>query len=220
MRAPLLRESRALETLSSNLFDKYPSDFPTRISESDLTGPLENWFRVDRIRVACVRVPAGHGSRIAFVGPRGEESSALLPPGAVQGTRRIACLTMTGRFRRKTPLPVAAEAAVRPDGSTRPLLQLAFAFGDHFVSVSAGDIYCDEEQIHAILTRGSRGALNVPDEAPPDGKLRGQLELKSSRDVAIATRELDRYLGRDVSMPVDIEIVTVDARWADEPVSK
>ena len=221
MRAPILRESRTLETLSGNLFDKYPSDFPTRISESDLTGPLEDWFRVDRIRVACVRVPAGHGSRIAFVGPGGEEFSALLPPGAGEGARRIAGLTMTGLFRRETPLPVAAEAAVRPDGSMRPLLQLPFAFGDQYLSVSSADTYWDgEEQIRAILTGGNRGALNIPDEAPPDGKMRGHLELKSSRDVAIATRELDRYLGRDVSMPVDIEIVTVDARWADEPVSK
>ncbi|MBZ5638696.1 MAG: hypothetical protein LAO51_08055 [Acidobacteriia bacterium] len=149
--------------------------------------------------------------------PDGEEVTAVLARGAEEGTRWIAGLTLVGRFRKTTPLPLAVVAALLPDGSARPVVQFHLAFASRILFFFTDTNWESEDRAHAVFTESGERTLTVLEAPPPDGTTRGHLELASSRDVALESKELDRYFGRDASMPVDIEIVTVDARWADQP---
>src|SRR5262245_63869109 len=62
--APLKRITRSLGTLTIDLFEQYPENFPRAVSLHDLGGPLTSWFRVDRVCIVRVRLPERSGSYI------------------------------------------------------------------------------------------------------------------------------------------------------------
>jgi len=209
--AVLFSDTRSLDPLSINLFDQYPENFPTRVSETESTGPLSKYFRLDKMRLLRVLPPKEPPSGNLYFRRRG--GSAMFGPGLDQPSTtgpQVVGVEMEGRLVRETPLPIAAFAVLRDLSTGKNVVEFPFSFGPGTIdlggsgvrtSLSGGAISLLEASIHE-----TRPTIPPPEA---DYTFHGQLVLTPSREIALDTRKFDHYLATIVSIPVEVEVFIV-----------
>ena len=218
----LLSDSRDLDPLSISLFDQYPADFPTQVSQGDATGTLRDYFRIDKIRLLRVRRPKEPLSGAIFYERPGHDlrgtvsADQLSVPGPL-----IMGFEIQGRMVGETPLPIAAYATLRDVGTGKPVVEFPFAFGPGTTDLGRMGVSSNIEDgvTTLIIAAGEATSIVVP---PPetDYIFQGQLELIPSRELALNTRIFDHYLGSKVTIPVPVEVITVQGFASEEALAK
>ena len=206
--------SRSIGSFTINLFEEYPEDFPRKVPLAQLGTPLESWFRVRRVRIVRVRIPDGTGYGIEHShGPMG----GLIPKEEASSSGQVACVELIGMLNPELPIPFAAEATLRIPGQQDPLLVFPFQFGRGFKSF--GFAHWEDLDDGTFKELGLWEQLVSPavlPQANKDGITAGQLDLKPSRSLAIDTGRFDRFIGDEIHLPIEVEIITVDGRWVEE----
>jgi serine/threonine protein kinase len=212
-RSPALHtRTCSLEPLSINLFDAYPENFPVRVFENEDTGPLASWFRMERVRLLRVRLPQGPPLKSIWFSRAGFIINVDLAPGQVSSTSPpFVGFEMEGTMVEQTPLPLAAQVTLRVAGSQDPVVSFPFALGPGVTQLNGW-------RIASGRSDGALSLITAVREDPPivaphttaDRTLEGLLEFEPSRAIAVETRTLDRYIGSKLTIPVKVEILTLD----------
>jgi len=234
-----LRDSKAVRSSEShaasfsiNMFDSYPPNFPTQVTSFPGPRPLESYFGPKRIRIVRLRLPPGRESGIAFEWPsRYGPSTKTCANADTLPSDRVAAVELFGTYDSRVPVPLAAEAEVHEDGVADRLLGFPLVVGEEDSNDWMGgrvrgtitsDTYLRLEFTCGCLSSQHPGVVPSPLvssrsalEGIPDQTTKGRLTLNPSRSLALATKSFERYLGQDLSIPVTIEVITVDAKWID-----
>ena len=207
----LLSDTRDLDPLSISVFDEYPADFPKQVFQGDTSGTLGNYFRLDRMRLLRVSLPRGPLSgEIHFARP-GRFLSIAVAPSEITAARPVVVgFEMEGSMVGETPLPIAAAATLRAAGTGQSVVEFPLAFGPGTLDLGQRSLSaCNEDGVTTlIIATGEARSIVVP---PPevDHTFQGQLELTPSREIALNTKRFDHYLGSKVTIPVEVEVLTV-----------
>ena len=205
--------TRSLGTLTVNLFEEYPENFPAQASSTELVLPLESWFRVDRVRITRIQPPDGSGPLIQY-SRNGLTIRRTLTKGAERFGLDLA-VEFIGRMDEELPIGLAANCSVYVSGHQQPILAFPFVFGRGLTGF-------EESQLDGRLDelRINRSHLTVTSEVLPtvikDGIIPGRLHLMPVRSLALGAGRFDRYIGDKISMPIKVEIVTIDGEWKEE----
>lgn len=205
--------SKRLGSYSVSLFDEYPPDFPKRIAAEDITG-MDAWFRLDRIRLVQFRVPPKAGSCLELAVPDGGGNLLCQIDAPTDAAGRLERLEMTGLFNPQTSFPIAAEATLYLEALPEPIARFSLSLGGGRISTQfevwrsiGGTKVSGEEWIYLQKWRSV---------LLPDGNRRGRLDLVPSRDVALKSGHVDRFIDRKLSLPVQIEVNTFEAKWTEK----
>lgn len=219
-------ESRSLGRFAVNLFHEYPNSFPQVVDSASLAGPVDSWFRLDRLRIYRLSLIGQAAPFVRFVWPtRNIELCYVAPSVELKAQNLVAGIELFGRFNWRMPVPIAARAHVRVGDSPASLLSFPLTFGSGKMTVSIGDgamSWTTTPDGATPRITVDWAAFNTGDykELPtglPDGITPGVLHLVPSREVALQTQQFMTYLGNDLLLPIDIEIVTIKAYWQRDP---
>ena len=218
----LSTETRALGAFSITLFkEEYPEGFPHRVFQ--ITGKqIDTYFHPSRIRILRLKFPQTPSSGIRFMWPAEHKKSYCLARSEVpsDGTLGIELFGPMGLMDDKQiPVPLAADAKLFDDSLRDPLLWFPLGFraerlGNGWFQPD-GDSEANDKWAGLRFKAGS--VASSPDAIHrSDGKdIAGHLTLTPSRSVALATREFESYYAQPLSIPVQIEILTVTAEAVD-----
>jgi len=124
-----------------------------------------------------------------------------------------------GLLDKNIPLPIAAVARVQMTTTPHePIVSFPIILGeDNELDPWGWFILQDRDgRIEWMsMSFASSDLLKIATPAE-DGSYRGVGALAPSRALALSTRRFDRYLGEEVSLPVEIEVRTVPGRWMGE----
>jgi serine/threonine protein kinase len=210
-------ETRSPATLSINLYDRYPLDFPPQVFAFPGPEPLESYFAPNRLRIIRLRLPEGRASGITFEWPSEPGEKSYCSTADSVPADRVIAMELFGRMVSEIPVPLAAEAELFEEGSDRAVLTFPFALGakmsnawwdDRFTGLAAS---VDLWRFYFSPAHGAISQMKRLD----DRTISGRLILKPSRTVALRTQSFERYFGQPMSIPIKIEITTVGARWID-----
>jgi serine/threonine protein kinase len=213
-RAPRFRISRTLDPLSITLFDTYPDAFPRKIVEDETAGPPASWFHVERAGVLQVIVPEQSGRELHYLSPGSKDDGSVLfddheaPHGGV-----MTAVEFESRLDPNVSLPIAGQAALWEEGAGAPIVSFQLC-------VKNGKIMTDPFSWWLFPDRGFHRRFTVYSgelsAAPmPPGVRTGHLSIVPSRDTAIRCRSLDRFLDREIQIPLQFEVTTTQGTWAE-----
>jgi serine/threonine protein kinase len=208
-------ETRSPATLSINLFDRYPPDFPLQVFAFPGREPLESYFAPNRLRIIRLRLPEGKASGITFEWPSEPGEKSFCGSADSVPADRAIVMELLGRMVSEIPVPLAAEAELFEEGSDKALLAFPFVLGP-----TGSNAWWDNRFIGTAAPPGlkrfyfspAHGAISQRKRLD-DQTTSGRLILKPSRTVALRTQSFERYFGQPMSIPIKIEITTVSARW-------
>jgi hypothetical protein len=243
---PLYVEKRKLTSQVITLSEELPADFPRALTWDELPADFspESWFDSLRARVVRARLPKGHSNAFTIDWPPGSifrerGYSSCLCWEQVDSTVLAVGLEFFGKRWIYPPVPVAAEASFFVDGGTSPLLRFDFTaaekaaargwtsssrHGHHQTWFEARELvdceYDSDDLEDCDDARRTRLAPPPDTSSIEDGIVNGVLELVPSRRLALVDEEDPEpwlfYLGEILSIPLQVEIVTVPARRIDD----
>ncbi len=181
---PVFRETRSLGVFEINLYGEYPADFPRAIPWDSSLGAIESWLAIEKIRID------------RYVRSSGEPF-------------RRPCVSVVGKIREDLPLPIAFNATVSFSEDALDVVSFPFVLGRGRFhgsnAIERNDRADDSVATEVDYCQRPQWKLKEPGE---DGNYRGTLRLVPSRDLALETKRLQRYVNQLVSFEVPIEIVT------------
>jgi hypothetical protein len=138
------------------------------------------------------------------------------------GDRQVVGLEIEGRMLREAPVPIAAHAILRDAGTGEPVFEFPIAFGLGTIHLGGNGVRQTRETGAGPVTLLETSFVQAWPTFSPDNdhSFLGQLELTPSREIALNTKTFDHYLGTRITMPVAVEILTVQgfaSRDAIEP---
>ena len=217
----LVADTLAITSLAVTLFDEYPAAFPHALNDDASMAALKSWLRPDRIRITRFRLAGRTGDSFSFT--LGEcELPGRVPYGLDPRTGFPAGIEAVFRVGEAIypPVPIAAAALLSLERQERPLAGFDLAYGrPHEMSLGKGLGSCSNwvsgsdrrlvSSAQAIVALEPRegGPWCQPD-IPADGVYPGVLRVTPSREIALRTGQFDRYFGRELTLPVQVEIVT------------
>jgi serine/threonine protein kinase len=217
----LLSESRDLKPIQITLFAEYPKDFPHRVVESDATGPVDSWFHPEVVQIVRSTLPEGVGERYR-IQLSGCSLVGIVPPDADTQTGFPAGLQLVVSSNREDPypvIPIAADATLRFGDTKVAAAKFDLIFGCESVEMftqSKCSSYWEEGAKHFLSIAGSFRTVGTDGylprcvrDLPADGVYQGVLDLVPSRDLALRSNKFERYYGRELSLPIRIEVVTI-----------
>jgi hypothetical protein len=218
-------EIRSSATMSVSLFDRYPSDFPSQVNAFPSAKPLESYFAPNRVQIIRLTLPERKASGITFEWPGSRGEKTYCTNADAVPANRVAAIELSGRMDTDISVPLAAEAELYVDASDKILLAFPFVLGSTFSNawwggrLVATTASLDSARFCTARFYFGRTRVGAPQsdlvERLDDQTATGHLILKPSRSVALRTQSFYRYYGQRLSIPVNIEITTVSARWID-----
>jgi hypothetical protein len=229
--APLHKQTIEFANFSINLFEQYPPDFPHTfpLSSLDLDHPPESWFGAAKARIVRAQLSGDHTDALVVDWPPGShcyQKMRICPSAAHMGSDivPIGMEIMTNHYL-MLPTNVAAEVSFRVASGTKVVDFHLVAGPNEYI----GDAVCkkDDGITHWFRSTGMLDCDSVdgriedkpvgtrtPSESAhvDDGVVSGVLEIVPSRQLALEAQSFDTYLGESLSIPLNVEIITVPAR--------
>ncbi len=208
----LSAETRSVGVVSITLFkEEYPEEFPHQLSR--VPGkPIDSYIHLSQIRILRLNPPQTPSSGIRFIWP-GEHmkpdcvARSQVPPDGTLGIDLFGPVD-------DIPVPLAADARLYDDRLTDPLLSFRLAYtAEDGLDSPHGRFRASDDN----WTRFGFSPESVSQSTlRPDGKgIAGHLTLTPSRSVALLTKVIESYYAQPLSIPVQIEIQTVNAEPVD-----
>jgi serine/threonine protein kinase len=215
------RETRSLGSYSINLFDGYPEDFPGKVPLVSVPD-LSKWMKVSRVTLVRTQTRIEAGRCFSFDLPGWSGGRQCLGDDMSKSEGDLVGLSMEGMIDASASVGLAAIARVA--GTDRDLLRFPLAIGAGYVWIHAAQArpWIERHSSSEFFYRVESDAWTKrrEDSLPTtlaDGVHRGRLELTPSREAALQTRRLDRYLDAPLSLPIDVEVRTVTVRVEEPP---
>jgi serine/threonine protein kinase len=214
-------ETRSSATLSINLYDRYPPDFPPQVTAFPGPEPLESYFAPNRVRIVRLRLPEGRASGITFDWPSEPGEKSFCGSADSVPADRVAAMELFGRMVSEIPVPLAAEAELFEEGSDKALLAFPFVLGAAISNAWHGGRFWRTEgsvDLRRFYFSPAHGAISQMKRLD-DRTISGRLILKPSRTVALRTQSFERYFGQPMSIPIKVgiyftQVATTGCGWA------
>jgi serine/threonine protein kinase len=215
----LFTEVRSVGSLHTTLFKSYPEDFPHKVLEAPGGKAMDTYFHPRRIRIVRLKLQQRSAPGVRFTWPTENNNSRTycLPLEDIR-TDQVIGLELFGHMDSTIPVPLAGNARLYANRALGPLLSFPIAFG---LGAENGWYQPLRESLvsgdWAILRFEPKPGASPEDriQLQDDQLTEGHLDLTPSRSVALGTRWFEYYFARPLSMPMQIEIKTLNATAVD-----
>ena len=222
---PLYKETVPVLSTAVSVFDEFPPDFPRPIT---LHGSISERFQIHRCELLSVEDPdsvATECLEAPWPGHEPDHTTTCLMAAHRAVQDLLVGFKIEGRITLPDDVPLAMKTVLTCPGSAEPTLEFDLAPGSIYDVGLNGDWWVswgssvdrEGEDISITLLEGrflgSRATRAWSTRSlPRDDAVSCQLRFVPSRDVALATRRTDRYLGNEVTIPVTVTNSVVRAR--------
>lgn len=209
----LHRETREVKGHSINLFESFADGFPRAVASVD--PPVENWLSL-RLRIFRAELPPDSSPcvRLSYPLDYDDYDDAISTICAEREPSVVLTgIRVVGEIDRQLPVPLAGRASIYLERAVRPILGFDFAIGAERVWIDGlmrGGFAESLARSEKVSLRADGWDLDDLPSSVEDGSRSGRLELRPSREVALETRWLDSYLEDEFSLPVEVEVLTLD----------
>jgi serine/threonine protein kinase len=201
----VVRATRHLGTLRLHLFDEYPADFPRVVMVDDVATSYP--FRLRKVNILALEIEPGPLPCVRFELPGGEGCVPLRVEGRNEREPLLGAVQLVGWYDENTRPPIAGRFSVRVNGHEHPAAEFDFSLGRGQSSFGV----CRYGEGDDLTSCGLK--LEPEDIKTqggiPNGEHAGQVRVVPSREVALAARSYDEYLGNELILEVPVEIVPI-----------
>jgi serine/threonine protein kinase len=208
---PIFTETRTLGDLQINLYDEIPHSFPRRLASSAFD---QESFSIRRLTLVTFRFPQNAAPCVDVEwrtsdDPRPSQQQFCKPDGVPVDTDLLMTVEMAGSFDLATPAPISGEARIRIGGlrDAETSFDIAIGGGRYFIgrkeSFFYGSGWPGTSRVEGLVGWHSTA---VPLAVPP-GVYQSTLVVTPSREVALATSLIDRFIDGRLEFPVPVEVV-------------
>ncbi len=238
----LYHDKYASKKFTISLYDQYPDDFPRAIEDVSVNElQWIRFHEVVVYKLAAVDKTMGRFEYASVFGGKPMTRRVTKPPetSILPGGFAVV-IPDDANYGGLLPLAAIATVFINEDQSAVGALEMTQTTATDLIPVARFSLYSDPGAGNALGIMGAAGKTSsyVRDETggyiahesafvdsvdadiapvslatiPDDGLYTGQIDLVPSRDLAVATRRMDRYLDLRIRVPVRVRITTVPAR--------
>ncbi len=207
----LFSETSSIGEATTLLFRTYPEDFPHAVSK--LSTPISSFFAPTRILITELELPPS--GRAALVFNWNSKHYCVAERDVVAG--QILGIELFGRMEDDIPIAVAGSAELRSLDSGPVLVSFPLAFGfDPNIATSnwfpvGPYLETRSDTGHGLLSFFSPREPTWRQALLPQWReiSKAQLTIKPSREIALRTKSFDSYFGQAISVPVEVEVKSI-----------